>query len=318
VVLQELARLDHAAEAYQRAIALDDRLFRAHYRLGTIYDAQDKPREADKEYRKAIEINARFTKPFVKLGYLYLNNDYVDEAVRVFRAGIGVDEHDAELANGLGASFAAKGEYADAVKAFETALRLDRDMLDALYNLGMAEFELGKKEAAQKHLEEFAARGAGQGLGAFGLRRDRHGRRRCRATGAPHQAALEHFQLGPVEGVAERSLDLAVPPRSDDADPFSQACLGNNVDIVQIRHRGMRKSLLHSQREFLWDASNGRRHLRNDDLGQVRIRRCTAEQHHRTPPDGRWKLRPADFILPHRGRRRRADDLAVSHTRASK
>lgn len=165
--LDELNRDDNAAEAYKKALAIDPKLFRAHYRLGTVLESQDRLKEADASYRRAIEINARFTKPFIRLGYLYLNNDFAREAAAVFKAGLSVDEMDGEMQNGYGAALAALGQFDEATTAFQAALKLDNNMLDALYNLGMAHFELGHKEQAKKYLEEFSQRGQGRADPAF-------------------------------------------------------------------------------------------------------------------------------------------------------
>lgn len=165
----ELKRFQQAEEEYRKAIEIDPKIFRAHYRLATVLEGAEKPQEADAEYRKAIDINPRFSKTFVRLGYLYLNNDFAKEAAGVFKGGLSVDENqsDPEMYNGLGAALAGTNQFADAVPQFEQALKLDKDMIDALYNLGMAEFSLGRKEDANKHLTEFTQRGQGRADPAY-------------------------------------------------------------------------------------------------------------------------------------------------------
>src|SRR5262249_25573023 len=68
-------KLDQAKAGFEAALKYQS-TYRAHYRLGTVLELQEKYKDADAEYRKAIEVNPRFPDSFIRLGNLYLDHDY--------------------------------------------------------------------------------------------------------------------------------------------------------------------------------------------------------------------------------------------------
>ena len=85
---------------FEKALKIDPKLYKAHYRLGVVLQAQEKLREADAEYRKAIEANPRFVQAYLKLGDMYLDNDYDKEAAQVFQNAILANDSDGEAHQG--------------------------------------------------------------------------------------------------------------------------------------------------------------------------------------------------------------------------
>jgi hypothetical protein len=122
-------------------------------------------------------------------------------------------------------------------------------------------------------------------------------------------------ELRPVQHVAERALYLDVPVRGDSPDTRSETCSGDGPQRVQVRDARLREPLALAERDLLWDAAYGGRHLDHKHTGQIHKRGRTAKKNHGTaanrirqghPPDveltgllriGRM-LHTALFVLP--------------------
>jgi tetratricopeptide (TPR) repeat protein len=150
--LQEGGKLDEALKEYENALKTDMRAYKAHYRMGTVYEAQNKPKEADRRYRAAIEINPRFVLAYLKLGYMYMEWDYDQEALKVFLNAKSAADGDGAVRNALGQSYMKLKQPDKAIDEFDAAIKADPDLYDAIYNLGMAFAQVGRKEDAKKWL----------------------------------------------------------------------------------------------------------------------------------------------------------------------
>ncbi len=155
--------LEQAKSEFEAALKLDNKLYKAHYRLGNILEAMEKYREADAEYRKAIEMNPRFIPPFVSLGNMYLGYDYDKEAVQVFQNAVLASSSDPDAHYGLGVALQKTKQYDDAVKEFRAALDLNGDMFRALYNLGMTYKMMDDKKNAKEWLKRFTTTAGSRG-----------------------------------------------------------------------------------------------------------------------------------------------------------
>ncbi len=149
------AKIGEAIAEFDKAIKIDPKLYKAHYRMGVALQAQDKLREADAEYRKAIESNPRFVQPYLKLGDLYLDNDYDKEAGQVFQNAILANDSDGEAHQGLAEALQKQKQYEEAIKEFQKAVQLNPDLYLAYYNVGHTYKLLNDKVHAKEWLDKF-------------------------------------------------------------------------------------------------------------------------------------------------------------------
>lgn len=77
----------------------------------------------------------------------------------------------------------------------------------------------------------------------------------------------EDLQLRPVEGISERALDLSTPWRRENADQLSEAGLGDQVEVVEVRRRGSRQAFPLAEPDLLRNAPDGGGDLGDDQRG---------------------------------------------------
>ena len=72
-ILQDEGKLQDASFMYNRAIALNEKSFKAHYNLGNIYLLEEKPFMAISEFKKTVKYNPDFAYGYYNLGCAYLS-----------------------------------------------------------------------------------------------------------------------------------------------------------------------------------------------------------------------------------------------------
>ena len=86
---KEKPNLSLAQSHLERAVALEDRLYRAHYMLGRVYDQKGEGRAAAERWTKSASMApTSFGKPFNALGKLYIRWDMLSQAMAVLQVGI--------------------------------------------------------------------------------------------------------------------------------------------------------------------------------------------------------------------------------------
>lgn len=160
---EKTAKYTSAIAAFQEAVSINPNHYKAHYRIGYLYEKLDDPVKADQAFRQAIKINGNYTPSFVSLGNMYIDYGHSNVAMAVLDTGTKVNETDAQMWNGLGRAQLALNQPAEAVEAFKKAKAIDPEMPDVLFGLGMAYAELRQKKEAAENLEAFLKK-AGQGV----------------------------------------------------------------------------------------------------------------------------------------------------------
>ena len=150
-----------AINSFQEALKLDPKVYKAHYRTGTLHEKLDEPEKADAAYRKTIEIKPSYSPAFVSLGNMYIDYGFANVAMVVLQTGAQINDKDARMWNGLGRAHFELGQFQEAIDAYSKAKAIDPDGVDALYGLGMAYAELNKRKEAKENLELFVSK-AGQ------------------------------------------------------------------------------------------------------------------------------------------------------------
>ncbi len=157
------AKYREAIAAFDEAIKLNPKAYKAHYRTGVLYEKLDDPVKADQSFRAAIGINAKYSPSYVALGNMYIDYGHANVAMAILKTGAEANDTDAQMLNGLGRAYLALNQPKEAVEAFKTAKNIDPNLPDVLFGLGMAHAELRQKKEAREALEAFLQK-AGQGV----------------------------------------------------------------------------------------------------------------------------------------------------------
>jgi tetratricopeptide (TPR) repeat protein len=147
-VLQAQRKLDDAAVQYERATALKPQLFEAQANLGSILRQQGKLDQAVARYRQVVALRPDLAPPHNNLGSLLLGQGKLDEAVAQFEQALALQPDYADACNNLGAALRMQGKLDQAVARFEQALALQPDYAESHNNLGTILWEQGRFEEA--------------------------------------------------------------------------------------------------------------------------------------------------------------------------
>lgn len=96
-ILQDQGKNDDAIFMYNHAVSKDEKNFKAHYNLGCIYLAQDKPNLAITELKKAIKYNPNFAYAYYNLGCAYLKTGKTKSAKWEFLKAIDLNNQVADF-----------------------------------------------------------------------------------------------------------------------------------------------------------------------------------------------------------------------------
>jgi Tfp pilus assembly protein PilF len=150
------ADFSEAREHLEIALALEPKLWRAHYYLGRVWRAQGAARDAAGEFTKAIEAKPSESGPYIALGELYRKWDYTDAAIKVATAGArNAQGHTSDVYYVLGMANEDKGDDAKAIDAFDLALAADARNIKAMFQRGQAYFRKKDFAKAKADLEAF-------------------------------------------------------------------------------------------------------------------------------------------------------------------
>lgn len=162
----EEGHVKEAIDLFTRASGLKPEVFRPHYSIGQIYEAQGKYKEAAAAYKRAAALKidesmgdtpVDLMSASYNLANVYaLMNDHA-QAVSTLREVIRRLPQLYTPHYNLGLSLAALGKYREAVNAFKEATKIKADYADAYYNMGFAHTKLEEWpqaiEAFKKTLE---------------------------------------------------------------------------------------------------------------------------------------------------------------------
>jgi tetratricopeptide (TPR) repeat protein len=161
-----MARLDYDEAQYAdavagllRAVALDDRMVKAHDNLGLCYDALGRYDDALRSFQEAVRLNreaaARSAWPPLNLGLLLTRLDRASEAEPLFREAIRIDPRFPQGHYQLGVALERSGNAPEAVAQLEEAARLDPQYPEPHYALARLYRRRGDVAKADRALELF-------------------------------------------------------------------------------------------------------------------------------------------------------------------
>ena len=152
------AKYNEAIKAFQDAIKIKPNHYKAHYRMGVLYERLDQPQQADQALREASKHKPSYSPAFVSLGNMYIDYGHANVAMAVLQLGTQVNDKDARMWNGLGRALLSLNKPDEAVEAFKKAKAIDPDMVDVLFGLGMAYADLRQRKDSVENLQAFLQR----------------------------------------------------------------------------------------------------------------------------------------------------------------
>jgi Tfp pilus assembly protein PilF len=138
---------------FEHALALDDRNYLAHTKLGELaLDGGDEPR-ARAAFERALAIHARDAHALGKLALCDLARGELEAARERLLRARALEPDDPELLSNLGTVELERGEIEAARGWFEACLARTPEDPDALFNLGVLEQRAGRLDEAERRFE---------------------------------------------------------------------------------------------------------------------------------------------------------------------
>jgi Flp pilus assembly protein TadD len=158
VACQRAGQPADAANAYQRALALDRDLVEVHYNLGSLWLEQNKPDAAETEFTAYTLRRANEPDGWLKLGSAQLHASEFLAAERSFSTALALSTNNVEALNGLGLARIERGRPREAAQFFSAAIGHDPGYAPAYLNLAtVAQEELHDDKLALQNYREYLA-----------------------------------------------------------------------------------------------------------------------------------------------------------------
>ena len=139
------------AEKYlQKAISLNDQLWKSYNFLGIIYDKRQKYHKAIAFYEKAIEILPKESMLYNNIGISYYRNKDFDRATQYFEKALQYNTNNKKIYNNLGMALANSGHYEDAIRY----LTKSEGLAKAYNNIGVIYLTKGMYQEALPAFEK--------------------------------------------------------------------------------------------------------------------------------------------------------------------
>ena len=150
---------DRAEAAYLQALQDDAKDADVYNSLGAVYEAQERPREAETAYRQALALASDHTRARLNLGNLLRREQRFAEAKSLFLAVLASDPRPAIQYEGhyyLGYLHLDQRDYLRAYDFFATALK-SQQRAKGFYALANACHHLGRQDEQIRHLRQAVA-----------------------------------------------------------------------------------------------------------------------------------------------------------------
>jgi len=149
-------RFADASKMFQQALAIRPNSVKVEENLGLVYDAMNKPQEAEAALRKAVSwanADGKDEWPFLDLGGFLLDHDRSKEALEPLQTAVRIHPLSAIAHEKLGRALLANQQNAAGIAELEQAAKLDPKNPKVHFELGRALRQAGLTEQAKK---EFA------------------------------------------------------------------------------------------------------------------------------------------------------------------
>jgi tetratricopeptide (TPR) repeat protein len=147
-----------AADAYKKAISLDQNLIEAHYNLGCLWLEQNRPDLAKPELTAYTLRREKSPEGWIKLGEAQLALRDLAGAEKSLNQARQFDAQNAEALNDLGVVQVQRNRATEAAQYFGGALRTKPDYAPAILNLAIvSQFHLNNRQYALQRYQDYLA-----------------------------------------------------------------------------------------------------------------------------------------------------------------
>ena len=149
-------RFADAGKMYEQVLALQPRHLKAEENLGLVYEATNRPKEAESALRNAVSwanANGADEWPFLDLGDFLLDQNRAKDAIEPLQIAVRIQPGSAPAHEKLGRALLADQQSSAGISELEESTKLDPRNPKAHYELGRALRQAGQSEQAKK---EFA------------------------------------------------------------------------------------------------------------------------------------------------------------------
>jgi tetratricopeptide (TPR) repeat protein len=157
--LSNIGRMDWAAEAYQKAIALNANVPDAYYNLGNSFRVMKQYDQAEQAYQKAIALDPAYLPAYVMLGNIYQDMGQLQKSEDAFRGAIAHRTRDSDRFTvckafyNLGNTLVKMNRFQDAMSEYRHASEIEPKYDKPHYGLGFALVATkNKREALNEYI----------------------------------------------------------------------------------------------------------------------------------------------------------------------
>jgi tetratricopeptide (TPR) repeat protein len=144
-----------ALAEYQKAVGVNPQLAEAYERIGMLHQKHKRWAEAERAYLAALEIKPKSALSYNNLAWVMLEQKGREEkAVQWATKAVDLHPQSSQFQDTLGWAYRAAGDNAKAIVVLERASSLDQKNPEALYHLGVAYAEAGRKKEAEATLRK--------------------------------------------------------------------------------------------------------------------------------------------------------------------
>lgn len=145
---------DLAEESFRRALLLDEGNVDNSEALGLLLLKSGKYKEAQKLLKTVVLKDRNRWRSFNGLGVVYDMEELYEQAQSFYRMAIRINSRSAKLENNLGYSLYLNGQWDEAESHFRASVNMQPSYSQAWSNLGLYYVRVGKFEAAQEAFEK--------------------------------------------------------------------------------------------------------------------------------------------------------------------
>jgi len=126
LITLSLGRFDESIESYKECIKLDPNFALAYNNLGLIYsNHKNDIKKSELYYKKSISLDSKLPEPHINLGSLYNSQQKFKEALASYQKAISINNKIPQAYHNIGNVYITIGNFEDAKKNFRKAIELN-------------------------------------------------------------------------------------------------------------------------------------------------------------------------------------------------